>query len=59
MKLSDLDGPSGYEDSVVSYIESLIKPFVDETKITGHGSLVGYKRGEGKGKLAFLHTSTR
>nr|WP_233185668.1 M42 family metallopeptidase [Thermotoga sp. SG1] len=54
MKLSDLDGPSGYEDSVVSYIESLIKPFVDETKITGHGSLVGYKKGEGKGKLAFF-----
>ena len=56
MKLSNLDGPSGHEDKVVSYIESLIKPLVDETEITSHGSLVGYKKGEGKGKLAlFAH----
>jgi endoglucanase len=54
VELSNLDGPSGYETNVVSYIKSVIEPFVDEAKTTRHGSLIGYKKGKGIGKLAFF-----
>lgn len=54
MELSNLDGPSGYETNVVSYIKSIIEPFIDEARTTRHGSLIGYKKGKGIGKLALL-----
>lgn len=44
MELSNLDGPSGYETNVVSYIKSIIEPFIDEARTTRHGSLIGYKK---------------
>lgn len=56
MELTKVDGPSGYEDEVISLIEEKIKPFVDEVWRNKVGTLVAFKKGEGKEKLGiFAH----
>lgn len=56
MKLSSLDGPSGFEEPVVEEIKKVVEPLADEVRTTKHGSLVVLKRGTGKGKIAvFSH----
>ncbi len=56
MELAKIDGPSGYEDSVLGVIEEKIRSFVDSTWRNKVGTLVAQKKGDGKGKLGiFAH----
>ncbi len=55
-ELSQIHGPSGYENLVLSVIEERIKPFVDSVWKNKVGTLVSFKKGEGKEKLGiFAH----
>jgi endoglucanase len=54
--LSQIDGPSGFEDPVLEYIEKQISPYVDRTFYNKIGTLIAEKKGEGKEKLGiFAH----
>ncbi|QTA37791.1 M20/M25/M40 family metallo-hydrolase [Thermosipho ferrireducens] len=54
LKLTSIDGPSGYEDKVIEEIKNIMSPYVDETYITKTGSLICKKNGTGKGKIGML-----
>ncbi|ACI19687.1 M28 family peptidase [Dictyoglomus thermophilum] len=55
--LSNLDGPSGYEQLVLEYIENVAKKIADvETNIDKHGNLIVRRPGKGKRIALFAHT---
>jgi endoglucanase len=43
--LSELNGISGFESAVASFIEKMVRPFADEIKTDGLGSLLAIKKG--------------
>lgn len=54
-KLTSLDGPSGYEGQVRSFIREKIEPFVDEVFIDRMGNIIAHKKGKGKRVIIDAH----
>jgi endoglucanase len=53
-KLTQAFGPVGFEDEVRSIIRAEIKDFADEISVGKLGSLIGMKRGNGRGQKIML-----
>ena len=54
-KLTSLDGPSGYEGQVRSFIKEKIAPFVDEIFVDRMGNIIAHKKGSGKRVIIDAH----
>lgn len=50
LKLLEIPGPSGYETACADYIESEMRPYVDEIRRDVMGNLICVKKGTGAGK---------
>jgi len=53
-KLTEIYGPSGFEDRIRAAIREEVEPLADEVRMTPLGSLVAVKRGSGGGKRIML-----
>jgi endoglucanase len=50
-ELSDIIGPSGFENEVAQRLRSLVEPYVDETRTDALGNLFATRRGTGDATL--------
>lgn len=54
-RLTEVYGPSGFEEKVVAAIKDEIAPFVDEVEVDKLGSLVAAKKGDGARVMLAAH----
>ena len=54
-RLTEVYGPSGFEEKVVAAIKDEIAPFVDEVEVDKLGSLVAVKKGDGARVMLAAH----
>ncbi len=53
-KLTQVFGPSGYEDEIRAVLREEVASLVDEVRVDPLGSLVAYRQGDGTGKKILL-----
>lgn len=54
-KLTSLDGPSGYEGQVRTFIKDKVVPYVDEMFVDRMGNIIVHKKGQGKKVIIDAH----